>query len=148
MKNIIVALDFSQVTKKMIENTITLYENMHCKVWLLHVALPHPDLKQYEEKAYTKAMREKMAEIYSHEHMQLQNCAKELRAKDVETEALMIQGNTADTIIKKAEELQANFIVIGSHGHGALHKMLLGSVSEAVLSKANCPVILIPSRHT
>jgi len=37
-------------------------------------------------------------------------------------------------------------ILLGSHGHGALYHLLIGSVSEGVIRKASCPVIIIPSK--
>lgn len=33
---------------------------------------------------------------------------------------------------------------MGSHGHGGLHHLLMGSVAEGVLRKAHCPVMLVP----
>lgn len=43
-------------------------------------------------------------------------------------------------IIKKAEEWQADLVVMGSHGHSALGRLILGSVSQRVLIEAPCPV--------
>jgi nucleotide-binding universal stress UspA family protein len=38
-------------------------------------------------------------------------------------------------------------IVLGSHGHGAVRRALLGSVSEGVLHGATRPVLILPSRN-
>jgi nucleotide-binding universal stress UspA family protein len=35
---------------------------------------------------------------------------------------------------------------MGTHGHGALHNLLLGSVSEGVLRNASCSVVMVPGR--
>jgi universal stress protein A len=51
-------------------------------------------------------------------------------------------GDPATEIIAEAEEQQVEAIVVGSHGHGLARQLLLGSVAEAVLRKAGCPVMI------
>ena len=36
---------------------------------------------------------------------------------------------------------------MGSHGHGAIYELLVGSVTEGVLRKARCPVLVVPSER-
>jgi len=40
---------------------------------------------------------------------------------------------------------QARMLVLGSHGHGRLHRAVLGSVSDECASQARCPVVIIPT---
>jgi hypothetical protein len=52
-------------------------------------------------------------------------------------------------ILRAAEETHSNVIVMGTHGRTALSRLLMGSVAEAVLRKAPCPVLTakhIPER--
>lgn len=49
-------------------------------------------------------------------------------------------------IVEKADEWQADLIVIGSHGYGPWHRFLLGSVSQAVVSHAHCSVEVVRAR--
>ncbi len=42
-----------------------------------------------------------------------------------------------------AEEIGADVIVVGSHGRGAIERLLLGSVSEQVVRHAPCPVLVV-----
>ncbi|MDH3345803.1 MAG: universal stress protein, partial [Kiritimatiellaceae bacterium] len=59
-------------------------------------------------------------------------------------QSMLLKGDAADLILEKAEEVKADMIVMGSHGHGMLRKVLTGSVTEAVLRKASCGVLIIP----
>jgi len=47
-------------------------------------------------------------------------------------------------LTRLAGELDANVIVVGSHGRHGIARWLLGSVAEAVVRQANCPVLVIP----
>lgn len=43
---------------------------------------------------------------------------------------------------------EADLLVVGSHGHGAVHDKLIGSTSERVVHHAPCPVVIVPDpRH-
>jgi nucleotide-binding universal stress UspA family protein len=55
-------------------------------------------------------------------------------------------GAIAETIVRFARRQRADLIVVGTHGHGVLAKILLGSVAERVISRAHCPVVTVRSR--
>ncbi|MHC4140295.1 MAG: universal stress protein [Planctomycetota bacterium] len=38
-----------------------------------------------------------------------------------------------------------DIIIVGTHGHGGVHHMIFGSVSEGVLRSSSCPVLVIPT---
>jgi nucleotide-binding universal stress UspA family protein len=52
-------------------------------------------------------------------------------------------GAAADEIVRLAQELDAGLIVIGTHGRTGLRRVLMGSVAEAVMRRATCPVLTI-----
>jgi nucleotide-binding universal stress UspA family protein len=54
-------------------------------------------------------------------------------------------GTVVDEILKQADAVNADFIVMGSHGHGAMYNLLVGSVTEGVLKRSTRPVLLVPS---
>jgi nucleotide-binding universal stress UspA family protein len=56
---------------------------------------------------------------------------------------MMARGFPADEIIKAAESEKPEFIVMGSLGKTGLEHLLLGSVSEAVVKKAPCPILIV-----
>jgi nucleotide-binding universal stress UspA family protein len=53
------------------------------------------------------------------------------------------EGGAAEEIVELAEELGAGLIVMGSRGHGRLRRALLGSVTDAVIRHAHCPVTIV-----
>lgn len=55
-------------------------------------------------------------------------------------------GNAATEIVNAARDWPADLIVIGSHGRGGLKRALLGSVAEAVMRQAPCPVLVVRSK--
>ena len=61
----------------------------------------------------------------------------------VEAEYRVSEGEPAAEIIRLARELGANLIAMGTHGRSGLGRILLGSVAEAVLRRAPCPVLTL-----
>ena len=52
-------------------------------------------------------------------------------------------GKPATKIVEAAKSWPADLIVIGSHGRGGVARLLLGSVAEAVVRQASCPVLVV-----
>jgi nucleotide-binding universal stress UspA family protein len=61
----------------------------------------------------------------------------------IEAEQLVLVGEPGPTICGAATDLPADVIVLGSHGHGWLKRVLLGSVSQYVLQHAPCPLLVV-----
>jgi nucleotide-binding universal stress UspA family protein len=54
-------------------------------------------------------------------------------------------GHAARTIAAIAEEVEADLIVVGTHGYGRLANALLGSVTQGLLHTGVCPVLAVPT---
>lgn len=67
-----------------------------------------------------------------------------LKDPRVAIDLLVEEGHVARKIVEIATELPADLIVIGTHGRGGVEHLLLGSVTEKVLRKAACPVLIVP----
>ena len=72
-----------------------------------------------------------------------------LRTTDprVPVEYLIAEGDPATLILRTAEETHCDVIVMGTHGRTGLNRFVLGSVAEAVLRKARCPVLTVKCRN-
>ncbi|KAB7514103.1 universal stress protein [Halosegnis rubeus] len=58
-------------------------------------------------------------------------------------ETAVENGPPAKTIVKHAADIDADAIIIGSHGRTGLSRVLLGSVAESVVRRAHCPVVVV-----
>ena len=54
-------------------------------------------------------------------------------------------GEVAEEILNQADELKADLIVMGTHGHGAMYNLLVGSATKGVLKHSTRPVLLVPA---
>ena len=54
-------------------------------------------------------------------------------------------GHAARTIAEIAEEVEADLIVVGTHGYGRVAGLLLGSVTQGLLHAGVCPVLAVPT---
>ena len=68
--------------------------------------------------------------------------------KTVLVDAMMVPGAPRPVILDEAESWGADLIVLGSHGYSAWKRLLLGSVSHAVVSHAKCSVEVVRSPET
>ncbi len=68
---------------------------------------------------------------------------EKLGAANVEIETEAISGTPARTIVEEAEKWKADLVFVGSHGRGFWGRVLLGSVSDAVVRHAPCSVLVV-----
>jgi nucleotide-binding universal stress UspA family protein len=60
------------------------------------------------------------------------------------SEALVVEGNPVKEIIRKAESLPADLLVMGTHGRSGFEALFLGAVTEKVLRSTHVPVLTVP----
>jgi nucleotide-binding universal stress UspA family protein len=141
---LLVPLDLSSATDRVLAATRAVARDTRAEVWLLHVGEPNPDFVGYETGS--EAVRGVIAQEYRGEHRKLQEYADALRAEGIETTALTVCGPTAATILSEARRRGVELIVMATHGRGAVFDLLVGSVSHAVLRDSRVPVLLVPAR--
>lgn len=149
--NILVAIDFSDITEQVLLQTHKLANAMSAKVYLLNVAEPNPDHIAYDyDPAAMYAIdpseiRDSIAKRFHEEHRKLQGYAEHMRNDGLECKALMVQGPTVEMLLKEAEQLEVDFMVAGTHGKGIISQVLLGSTSEELIKNSPLPVYLVPA---
>ncbi len=143
MERILVALDLPLAENQgILDFACHLAEPMQAELWLLHVAAPDAAFVGLE--AGPSSVRDSRAHTLRAEHRDLHEIVGGLRALGMQAHALLVEGVTADTILEQASRREVDLIVLGSHGHGALYKALLGGTSDSVLRHASCPVVVVP----
>ena len=149
MKTLLVPVDLSDASKVVLETTADLAQQLSARVILLHIVEPvatyvpvgatmdviaaaHPPLEP--------------AESLSAPDARLKALAEPLEAAGIKVESVTLIGLAVDDILEQAEKHRVSYIILGSHGHGALYHLFSGSVITGILKHAKCPVIVVPSR--
>ena len=140
---ILIAIDFSQASSSVLFEAKKYAGMLSADCWLIHVAPPDPYFVGYEPGP--QSVRDTVAKRFRKEHKLLQDEAVQMEKLGLNVKALLVQGPSAETILREADNLKADLIIIGSHGHGAVYHLILGSVSQEVLRNAICPILIIPT---
>lgn len=82
-----------------------------------------------------------------HAEETLERAADAAREAGVPFQARLLTGDPAEQICALADEVGARLIAVGTHGHGAMMRLLVGSVSAAVIKHADRPVLVAQRRE-
>ena len=143
MACILACIDFSDVSERVLSTGAKLSHALGMELVALHVAAPDPEFVGYE--VGPQSVRDQLAGQLREQHRELGARVAALVAQGLRARPLMVQGVTAESINEHAQRLDAELLVLGSHGHGKLHQLLVGSVADAVLRRARVPVVLVPA---
>jgi len=142
VERILVPLDFSEGAGSMLAWAGHLAGEHGSTVVLLHVYHLPVEFQQLEG-AYLPP--DFWANVKSEAEQKLEEHAATLRESGVTVECHVREGYPATVIVDEATELNADLIVIGTHGHSGLKHLLLGSIAERVVQKSPCPVLTVKS---
>ena len=141
---ILVAIDLSDATAKVIRVAEYLAKATEGDVRVLHVAEAEPDFVGYD--AGPDVVRDQVAREFRDEHRGVQEHADTLREAGVKANALLIKGPIIETVLSEAKRFEADLLIVGSHGFGALYDLLVGSSSRGILRDTEIPVLVVPVR--
>ncbi len=154
-KKIVYATDLSANAAHAFRHAISLARSYNAQIYILHV-LPEvePAMLNYistvmGEDRLADFELEHKAEVKDQIRQRLHQFAKEELAdhpEDVDriADIEIHHGNPVAQILQVADRLEADLIVIGSHGKGKLKYAFLGSVAEKLLRKAHRPAMIVP----
>jgi len=136
-KNILLAFDGSECSNKALVYAGSLAEQYGAALWLVHVFTHTSDMLGYEDFEKLYAKRKSAGQVVVDEALQKLDQIK------LKVHAELLEGPEAESILKTAEKLQADLIVMGTRGLGAVKGLLIGSVSRKVIHLASCPVMVV-----
>lgn len=88
--------------------------------------------------------QEKLSEQMAHARAALDRAQELVAEEGVEADEEILEGSAADRVVELARDRNAPVIVVGSRGLGAVAGALLGSVSSAIIHRADRPVLVVP----
>jgi nucleotide-binding universal stress UspA family protein len=160
MKRILVPIDVSDVTPPVIDLARQLAKALNAEIHLVHVkeltAAATPGTLGYglagmPELAPMSGVPlpgfEPMPEAIPEDEGQTSKLAKwqeEIAQDGIKVSLHEPTGAVAEEILNQADALGADLIVMGTHGHGAVYNLLVGSATKGVLKHSTRPVLLVP----
>ena len=155
IKNILYATDLSKNSAFAFRYAVKLAKEMDAKVTILYI-LPMVDsamevaiITQMGEEKYYKLREEKSREAIEKIEERIRGFSvKELKdvecKKEIVSSIMVHEGDAVDEILKTAEDLSSDIIILGAHGKGILAHTFLGSVPQKVLRRSRRPVLVVP----
>ncbi|WP_447980654.1 universal stress protein [Candidatus Nitrospira bockiana] len=137
---ILLPVDFSDCSLDALEYGVQIAQRLGARVMVLHVLEPVAYGLDFTlgHAAAQQALRARV-------EAELRRLEEAIRSKGVPIEHRIKGGLPADSILESAQESDADLIVMGTHGRRGLSHVLKGSVAEAVLRRASCPVLTVKS---
>ena len=146
MKNLLAAVDFSDVTDRVVATAEQLARAFGAKIWLLHVVPEVTPVANVGDVPFQwPAMDAESPEEFPVQERQMQTLLFGLKDRGLNAESLLLRGAAVIEILSIAERYEIDLIIMGSHGHGALYELMVGTVSEGVLHRTPCPTLIVPS---
>jgi nucleotide-binding universal stress UspA family protein len=142
MSTILVATDFSPSAERALEEALHLAKPLGAPIELVHV---HPVTSLPVPPTLDVTTRPPGAEEVTRTETALNDWAARVRQAGVPCETYAAFGAPAEEIVRRAGELPARLVVIGTKGHSTLRHLLVGSVAERVVQHARCPVLVVPA---
>jgi nucleotide-binding universal stress UspA family protein len=151
-KKILYATDLSENSAYAFRYAVNSAQQHGAKIHILHVleGIRGNIMSAYFEMEKLHEIREKgKEEIKDRIKKRLEIfCEKELvgdpECRDLVASTEVVEGDPAEEILRKADALGADLVVMGTHGKGFLAHAFLGSVAEKILHRIKIPVLTIP----
>jgi nucleotide-binding universal stress UspA family protein len=143
LQRILMATDFSAYSREALDYAVYLVQKLKAELYLLHVfEIPHfshtgvsPSIQPEVHKWIEQVSQE--------ETKKLDTLVEEVRQLGVKVSGIFEEGKPFIEILKTAEKIEADLIVLGTHGRTGMAHILMGSVAEKVVRQASCPVFTV-----
>ena len=143
VKTILAPIDFSPASHRVIASAVELARRLRGRVVLLH-AVERPVIRaglrliHLRVSAFTQAL-----EAGARQH--LLRVQRDLVKRRTSVETRCVTGAVVPAILAAAQQLGANYLILGSHGHNAGSQRVVGGTAAGVVHSAICPVVIVPA---
>ncbi len=138
-RKILVAVDESAFAARAADVGFDLARSLGAEVAIIHVV--DPSVVAYAPEGGIPAGE--LVTLAQQDGKRLLSAFCERAALQAAPRAFIHVGKPAAEVVKAARDWPADLIVVGSHGRGGVERLLLGSVAEAVMRHAACPVLVV-----
>lgn len=157
MKKILIAVDFSDVTGRVVNEGVDMAKAFGATVCLMHTE-PPTDGYIYYDAGYPSMgtmgyMNEFDPDLEKSHQERIKNDEHSLKVlksvvekKGVKATTFLIEGDVSKALIQHVQDNDFDMIVIGNHRHGKLYKFIFDDVSTHLLNKTTCPVLIVPTK--
>lgn len=146
MKKILAAVDFSNATSGVVETAAEVAKAFKAELHLLHVIEPEPTYTAY---GFTPdefpAIHTFHKETRDRAQKTLDDASARVATADLKPITHLGDGSPLHVLEEKVKELGVDLVILGSHGHGVVASLLLGSVAEGMIRKSIVPTLVIPA---
>lgn len=149
MKKVLIGIDYNPNSEGVVRKGYELAKKLGAEVCLIHVladvsyyGVNYPSFMGYEGYNEMAVDLNVISELREVARDYVETAAKHLNDPQVSTH--MTEGPTSSAILTYAKEWNADMIVLGTHSHSVLEKVLMGTTASHILEKTEIPVYLIP----
>lgn len=146
MKKILASVDFSNASAGVVEMAAMMAKAFGVELNLLHVIEPEPTYTAYgfapEEFPAIHSFHE---ETRIRAQKTLDDTVAQAASHGITAIGHLGDGSPLHVLEEKVKELGADLVVLGSHGHGVVASLLLGSVAEGMVRKAEVATLVVPA---
>ncbi len=154
INTIMYATDLCENSLNVFQFALSMAEQYKAKLLFLHVIEPLSTAAATAVNVYfpsgelEKLYNQSMDEAYKNINQKMESLYKETLEATIpgeEFQSFILEGVPDQVILKSAQKMNADLIVMGSHTHSALDKLLVGSVANKVVNQCAKPVLLVPT---
>jgi nucleotide-binding universal stress UspA family protein len=147
-QSVIVPLDASPFAERALDQAYELVSAMNATLQLVSIVPPPRALPFHKEKEPSSLMQAlHQAELERRTHY-LEQKAEQYREQGVLVQTHVATGYPAEEILGFSMQHQHPLLVMTTHGHSRLRRLLLGTVAMKVVQGAHVPIVLVPVRST
>lgn len=142
LKRVLVPVDFSDCSKKALAYAVPFAKQFGAEIVIIYVVQPYPPVPEMTavdfDAILTQARKGGEGELAK---------LRESITDDVTIKTVLRVGRPDLEIVRAADELNADLILLSTHGRTGLGRVFLGSVAEHVTRYAHCPVLTVRERE-